>query len=111
MDSGISMLGAWYTVGCTMLYHPIPWYKRTGWTVGLAVHPVLIYHGTEWHSMVQHERVSATEPDVCIGVGKSDTKSLANSVGKGVLTICLSMMETFGRNMVSLFSSNKVILR
>lgn len=37
------------------------------------------------------ERVSATEPDVpAIGLGKSGTKSLANSVGKGAVMICLS---------------------
>ena len=31
MDSSISMLGARYLVGRTMLYQPVPWYIRMGW--------------------------------------------------------------------------------
>ena len=44
MDNGISMLRVWYTVGCIMLYYPIPWYMRTKWTVGLACWE----YGTPW---------------------------------------------------------------
>ena len=36
MNSGITMLGVWYIMGHTKLCHLIPWYVRTGWTVGLA---------------------------------------------------------------------------
>ena len=32
MISGTSILKVWYTVGCTILYQPIPWYMRMGWT-------------------------------------------------------------------------------
>ena len=36
MMNGISMLEARYFVGRTILYQPVPWYIRMGWTVGLA---------------------------------------------------------------------------
>ena len=32
---GISMLQAWYIIGCIMLYQPVSYYMRTGWIVGL----------------------------------------------------------------------------
>ena len=35
MDSGISMLESRCFVGRTILYQPVLWYIRTGWTVGL----------------------------------------------------------------------------
>ena len=34
-----------HTVGCTVLYHPVLWYMRTGWAVGITIGGV-VHRGT-----------------------------------------------------------------